>query len=86
MMEIKRDVPKSPERKYLRHKQIKGDCFFTDPNLHEDPSECLVRHHICATLGPIEYQEAINDCLDILLDYCLTKTEAHKIPAKLQRF
>ena len=69
-------VEEKPPRQYIEHPQIRGPVYHKWENTHQEAhaakSECD-EHDICDTLGPLEYQEAINEALDALLEYALHK-------------
>lgn len=75
------EPPEPPS--YLKHKQIRGACFFADDEVHVDPIFSAVDE--VGTFGPAEFQEAANEVLDLLLEHALSKKGAKHQASKLQQ-
>jgi len=64
--EVKPDPPEVP---YIRHRQIRGAAFLASDDPHIDP-DAFAGDEV-GTFGPAEYQEIVNEVLDLLLAHCL---------------
>jgi hypothetical protein len=74
---------REPIRSYISHGQIQGNVY--DPIEPYKSSEAYSLKSVDIRLSPLEYQDAINSCLNSLLNECMTYARCRDNPSNLKK-